>query len=688
MGLKTIFAICMLNTFSAISLADELTDIEVIVTTATRTTSDWKTLSGNTSVIDKNQITIHNAQHLNQLLGSAANVWLSRGNGQESLLAMRSPVLTGSGSCAEFMTLADGIALRAAGFCNVNQLFDTHFEVASKIEAVKGNNSARYGSNAIFGVIDVFGIEHSDPSTLSLQLGANDYAQLSGQTHFSTPELDTSLALTLSHDGGFQESSGYSQQKFSLLSSHLLGRFNTRHRIHYSNLAQQSAGYLQLGQDAYKDKSLLKLNQFPDAYRNATAFTYQMQNYVAQSHGQLRITPYVRVNEMDFSMHFLPGTPIERNGHHSAGVLVAKQQALTESLLLNVGLDSEYTNGFLQQSQAAPLTTGSAFLQAVLPQGKHYDFSVKAYNVALYSELFSELSESTRLSLAARYDVTRYDYQNHMRSGNTRDDGSECGFSGCRYTRPDNSQDTFSKPSFSLGINHQLSPSVYAYAKLDSSFRAPHTNEMYRLQNNQQRADIKSVNAQQQEMGVKIINDFLVSELSVFSLKKRDGIYQDQTRQYLNGLTSSHRGVELDLQLVLSDTLSLRSNASYSIHKYRSNPANSDIDIIGNEIDTAPRWIASNQLNYAASDNLSLQLSINHLGSYFLDSENAHRYAGHTLANFSGQWQFTDALVGSININNLFDKRYAERADHAFGQYRYFIGQPRSLLLKLSYQFN
>ena len=79
--------------------------------------------------------------------------WISRGNGQESLTALRSPVLTGAGSCGAFYMAADNISLRAPGFCNVNQLFDANTEQAGRIEVLRGPATALYGSNAMHGVI-------------------------------------------------------------------------------------------------------------------------------------------------------------------------------------------------------------------------------------------------------------------------------------------------------------------------------------------------------------------------------------------------------------------------------------------------------------------------------------------------------------------------------------------------------
>ena len=70
---------------------------------------------------------------------------------------------------------------------------------------------------------------------------------------------------------------------------------------------------------------------------------------------------------MDFLQHFLPGTPVEKNGQDSAGFLFSWSNAGS----LSAGIDLEWAEGRLTEYQQKPLTTGSAFLQETRPQGFH-----------------------------------------------------------------------------------------------------------------------------------------------------------------------------------------------------------------------------------------------------------------------------------------------------------------------------
>ena len=80
---------------------------------------------------------------------------IQRGSGQESLTALRSPVLTGAGACGAVLVLEDGIPIRPVGTCNVNDLFEVNVEQAAAVEVLRGPGSVLYGSSAVHGIINV-----------------------------------------------------------------------------------------------------------------------------------------------------------------------------------------------------------------------------------------------------------------------------------------------------------------------------------------------------------------------------------------------------------------------------------------------------------------------------------------------------------------------------------------------------
>ncbi len=89
--------------------------VSEIVVTGRRSEQSALTHSGNIELLDGALIDGVSHQHVHQLMTRVAGVWISRGSGQEHLTAIRSPVLTGAGSCGAFLFLEDGIPIRPAG---------------------------------------------------------------------------------------------------------------------------------------------------------------------------------------------------------------------------------------------------------------------------------------------------------------------------------------------------------------------------------------------------------------------------------------------------------------------------------------------------------------------------------------------------------------------------------------------
>ena len=143
----------ILSLFSGITFSEEIQEI-VILEKKLSSLNGWSNNQSITSISEK-ELDDLDAQHPKQIFRRSPGLWISRGSGQEHLTAIRSPVLTGPGACGSFLVLEDGLPVRPTGFCNVNGLFETFFEMASGLETITGPASARYGANAMHGVINI-----------------------------------------------------------------------------------------------------------------------------------------------------------------------------------------------------------------------------------------------------------------------------------------------------------------------------------------------------------------------------------------------------------------------------------------------------------------------------------------------------------------------------------------------------
>ncbi|MCA8897569.1 MAG: TonB-dependent receptor, partial [Hyphomonas sp.] len=66
---------------------------------------------------------------------------------------------------------------------------------------------------------------------------------------------------------------------------------------------------------------------------------------------------------------------------------------------------------------------------------------------------------------------------------------------------------------------------------------------------------------------------------------------------------------------------------------------------------------------------------------------NTATYPGHTIFGARAAWEWMDNNEVWINIRNLTDERYADRADYAFGVDRYFPGEPVNATVGVSRKF-
>ena len=350
---------------------------EVIVTT-TRSDSLRIDNPGNIATLDPSQtVNLFPVELLNQ----APGVHIHRGSGQEHLTAIRSPVLVGGAGAGSFLYLEDGIPMRAPGFANVNALMDAMPQADGSVELVRGPGSALYGSNAVHGLVNFISAP-LDESGGSADIAIGSYARhavslQSAQDHGS---FMTRLSLDLNGDAdGYRDAQSFAQQKARFESAWQDGATGYRLSIAHMNLNQETAGYAQslfdLGENpdqddidglptacqtatvpAYENEACAKANGNADAFRDASATRIYVRMTTDLDDGAtLTLTPYLRSNDMDFRMHFLPGTPLEQNSHDSYGVQASYARD-TGWVSCVAGLDVELTEGELNEVQTEEIS--------------------------------------------------------------------------------------------------------------------------------------------------------------------------------------------------------------------------------------------------------------------------------------------------------------------------------------------
>jgi iron complex outermembrane recepter protein len=669
---------------------DQTRKVETIVVTGTRHAEELRDFAGSISLLSSDEVTVVGSTHHSEIMNRAPGAMIQRNSGQESLTAIRSPVLSGPGSCGVFLFLENSVPIRPIGFCNVNELFEVNSEQASSIEVLRGPAGVVYGSGAMHGAINVISAQPGElpARSLALEGGPDEYYRGKLGLSHKSDATDIGGVVVATHDGGWRDSSGIEEQKLNFGLAHRAGDATMGFDLAATNLEQQTAGFIQ-GFNAYKNESIARSNPNPEAYRDAYAVRLIGRYERALSERvQLAVRPYARYSRMDFIQHFLIGKPFEENGQESGGVLTSFNITAFENTRILTGLDLELAQGFLKETQPGPATDGAPGANAIRPAGKHYDYQVDSRVAAAYAQVEQPFAERWRAIGGVRFEYVDYDYDNRMISGNTAANGTPCTPAGCLFNRPADRNDDFSNVTSKLGLSYEITADHTLYVTTTRGYRAPDTSELYRLQRQQSAADLDSERLDSIELGSRGAFGPLRYSLAAFTMEKDNVIFRDSNGFNVSDGRTDHEGVEYEFAWSPLDTLSLAVAGTYAEHTYEFDRVieQGETIVAGRDVDTAPRRINSARLNWSFLPAAAAELEWVSVGRYFVDAANANSYGGHDLLNLRVSWRATENWRTILRLNNVTDRAYADRADFAFGNYRYFPGRGRAVFLEVRYE--
>ena len=662
--------------------------LDEVIVTATRSPVAVMDYAGSATRIDAATVGLTSPTHSSELLNRAPGTMIQRGSGQESLTALRSPVLTGAGACGAVLVLEDSIPIRPVGSCNVNELFEVNIEQAAAVEILRGPGSSLFGSNAVHGIINVIpALPNELPAVgVALEAGSNNYRRIRFAASSETDAHGFGIALLATDDGGWRDSSGFSEQKLNAVWTQPLSAGSLTMRLAATHLDQETAGFI-TGQDAYKDPVLAHSNPNPEAYRDAQSARFTV--YYENGSG-LELRGYLRSSRMDFLQHFLLGQPVEENGQDSAGLLFSLTRENVAGGELMLGTDAEVAASSLLQFQDDPTTSPSPAANAIRPAGRHYDYDVDSQVLAGYAQWRRPLAPNWSIEAGIRLEEVRYDYNNRMIDGNTDENGVACP-GGCLYSRPADRSDDFTNFAPRLGLVWRPVESLAAYLSMARGFRAPEVTELYRLQRQQSVADLDSERADAVELGLRLRGESAGLDLAAFTMDKQNVILRDSAGFNVSGGRTRHRGLEYDLDWAFGKGWTIAGSGTVARHEYRFTAAVEQGEQItaGNDVDTAPRQIHTLRLRHDTAS-LAAELEWLYVGNYWANAANTARYDGHDLMNLRLSWQPQPAWTFALRVTNLLDVAYADRADFVTvggrSTYRYFPGRDRAAFVELAWR--
>jgi outer membrane receptor protein involved in Fe transport len=163
-------------------------------------------------------------------------------------------------------------------------------------------------------------------------------------------------------------------------------------------------------------------------------------------------------------------------------------------------------------------------------------------------------------------------------------------------------------------------------------------------------------------------------------MEKDHHIYRDADFFNVSDGNTEHQGIELEASWQFSSELELNLSATHAIHRYLHSRQINEIEIRGNDIDSAPRYFGNARVSWQPLDQTRFELEWQLMGDYFLDPQNQYSYPGHSLFNLRASHRVSDRFSVYGRLLNITDRGYATRADYtSFSGERFFPGRSRTL---------
>jgi len=644
--------------YPVIATAQTDTVLDEVTVTGTREAEPIATTAATVDSVSTEEIDETHPGHPSEIMNRIPGVHVNVTGGEGHMTSIRQPITTKP----VYLYLEDGIPVRSTGFFNHNALYEINVPQAGGIEVLKGPGTALYGSDAIGAVINVLTRPAPlDPEAdINLETGEHGWrrALLSAGNTWDSDGLRADINLT--QTDGWRDDTDYERYTGTLRWDRYLDSGATvKSVLTYSDIDQQTAGSSRLSRDDYENNPTK--NYTPFSYRQVQALRFSVDYQQESENNLLSIIPYVRRNAMEllpnWSLSYDPA--IWKTSNTSLGMLLKYRHDLPAyQARIIVGTDLDYSPGQREEHSLNVTRVGSIYTDYRINE-KIYDYDVAYSAVSPYVHGEISVTERLRLTAGLRYDNMKYDYSNKMTDLTT---GS--------HRRPGDTDVTFDHLSPKLGATWQFTQTLNAFVSYRHAFRAPSEGQLFRQGSSDNTVELDPIKVNNFETGVRGSFRQARYEISVYYMTKDDDIVtfrrSDGSRETQNAGKTLHRGVEIGIKTPLTQTLSLATSYSYAKHTFESWSPRAGVSYDNNEMSAAPREIANVRLDYrpAALKGGRVELEWEHLGAYWEDDANTHKYGGYDLLNLRADYQATHELNLYARVTNLTDETYATLASY------------------------
>lgn len=683
----------VISAASATSFAADSELLDTVSVTATRSERATKELAEAVAVIGEERLEKAPMFNISEALNDTPGVLINSNNGgYDARLIIRGAGLKAAYGIREIMLIRDGVPITDPDSFTRLDFVDT--QDIERLEVTKGPGNL-YAAGSAGGTIQIISRSAFDSTGDNAKLGYG--SEGAANLHLRAGrELndDQAVALTLSRrqlDNGWRPHNHFDTSQFSLKHGAFLGSDDVwESELGYTEANLQFPGSMDESQFAdYLNSGEQNGNNTPFDHSGRYSKIWSLNSRLELARGGHTIKPRFYYNRYSHYHPVTGGISVTPGAHiFGLDLEVAKPhnlQGMAANLNGGVTWRMDINNDGQRYTYADTVTSGSGRILYTTSDRKgdlmeESDSTNRLYGFFLQESL--TLSDRLTLDMGGRIDWA-----------NISSDTNEIlayNYSSGSYETGDGLQSLdrdFVLGSAKLGLSYKLTPRLNAFASLAQADQVPYASEL------DSNPGLDKASVRNLEFGLKGRAGDWRFDTSLYWARGTDEVVQTvegfQTT-YVNAGETDKKGFEFAGSVAAAKGLDLGFNYAYSDYHYVSfteRVGGSAQDRSGNQLPFVPRHKYTLFADYSAPSGLTARVSADSWGSYYMNNANDEMYGGYDFV--------TNVFVGyargphrvGLNIDNLFDKRYATEAELDAGgsRYSYVPGKPRSFLLSYRY---
>jgi iron complex outermembrane receptor protein len=685
------------------------TELDYVTVTATKEERKALEVSQSVDVVSGQTIEDKNARNINEILKTMPGVTaVSKNGGYDSRLIIRGAGLKAPYGVREIMVLRDGVPMTDPDSFTRFDFID--IDDIDSLEVFKGPGSI-VAANASGGVVSVRSRSVFDMDNDYIKLGAGSETSRNAAIHKTWQAGDSdNVSVQFSRrqsDNDWREWNTFDTTQLSLKHGHFFADDSMiETELSYQTTHLKLPGSLNEAGFAYYKETGETLNDiantdsaFSKSARDSKTLFFNTRYKTTLSNG-IEFNPQFYVNQWEH-LHPVTGFINDSKDNYVVGTDLAfnRQHQLfgnKASQVFGLTMRGDVRNDS-KKYKYADIVEG--FTTTPFPHNEIIDVTSNnkgdLANVEDASSILTGIYIQQTFSPADRWSMDlglRYDHLEMDISGNQiyQYDWSTHNYdTGNGAYEASASYDLFS-PKFSA--NYKLSQDAHLYGSISGSQQAPTDSEISKnidYSGSAAVGELKASTALQFEIGYKLSNEQWQTTLALYQIDLADeivGVKEEySTAYYVNAGQTQKRGAEFNTAYQITPALNLGATASLQDYQYLDYQ-DAGNDYSGNKV----RFIPEQQYSvFASYKHKGYQGRLEGLGfgSYFMDDANTEKYQGYEMVvNAMVAYAHKEHKL-QLNVNNLFDMRYAEEVSLSDGDYSYTPGAPRNIQLNYRYQF-